>query len=156
MPEHQESPWRGRLRLSSSARPIPRRESALTEPERDALEPWLPRGAHILTHTRGRVTREGHPLWALTADGVLLATLIDEDPDRLRARVHWVPAEQLRRLDLICEGGLALVRVVTLSRRFVIYGIDEDSATRFVALARATMQARLRLRQQQRAVSACT
>lgn len=144
--EMSESPFRGRLSLSSSERQIPRRDVPLTEPERDALEVWLPKGAHIVTHTRGRLTREGRPVWVLTTTGVLLATLTDETLNRVRARVQWVAAEHVRRVDLISESGMALVRVVTSTRRHVLYGIDEDTATRFVALVRAAVATSLPVR----------
>jgi hypothetical protein len=133
--------WKGRLRLVSADRTVPRRNEPLTEPERDAIDVWVPKGASILTYTRGRLTRDGRPVWVLTTVGVLVATLTDEGFDRMRARADWLPAEHLRRIDLDVEQELALVRVVTLSRRFVLYGIDRDSAVRFVALARAAMAA---------------
>jgi hypothetical protein len=133
--------WKGRLRLVSADRTVPRRNEPLTEPERDAIDVWAPKGASILTYTRGRLTRDGRPVWVLTTVGVLVATLTDEGFDRVRARADWLPAEHLRRIDLDVEQELALVRVVTLSRRFVLYGIDRDSAVRFVALARAAMAA---------------
>jgi hypothetical protein len=134
-------PFRGRLRLSAARNAPDQPQGPLTEPERDAIEAALPRGAHLLTYTRGRQTRHGRPVWVLTSTGVLLTTLTDEGFDRVRAHISWVPADLIRRVDLFCEGGLALVRVVTLSKRYVLYGVDEDSATRFVALVRAAVGA---------------
>lgn len=140
MSEHQETPWRGRLRLSTPTRDVPPRDSALTEEELDAIEAWMPTGARVLAHARGRATRDGRPVWLLTLEGVLLATFTDEGSDCLRARVRWIPSPQLRRIDAICHGEQALVRVVSLSRGFVLTGVTEDSATKFVALVRATVQ----------------
>ena len=139
--QQPDAAWRGRLRLVSADRSGPRRNAPLSEQERDAIDVWIPRGVSILTYTRGRLTRDGHPVWVLTSTGVLITTLTDEGFDRIRARAEWVPAEQLRRIDLDVDRELALVRVVTMSRRFVLYGIDRDSAVRFVALARAAMAA---------------
>ena len=143
--EEAQSPsspaWRGRLGLVAADRRTPRRNTPLTEQERDAIEVWLPRGTRILSYSRGRLTRDGRPVWVLTAAGVLIATLIDEGFDRVRARAEWVAAEQLRRIDLDVDRELALIQVATLARRFVLYGIDRDSAVRFVALARAAMAA---------------
>ncbi len=141
MHEALETPWRGRMRLLSADRHLPRRNEPLTEQERDAIEAWLTNGSHIITYTRGRVTREGRPVWVVTTRGVLIATLTDEGFDRVRARAHWVPAEHLRRVDMVPDAELPLVRIVTISRRFVLYGVDLDSSVRFVALAKAAMAA---------------
>lgn len=140
MSENQETPWRGRLRLSTPARDVPHRDAPLTENELEAIEAWMPAGAKVIAHARGRFAHDSRSVWLLTVEGVLLATLTEEGADRLRARVHWLPAAQLRRIDAICHGEHALVRVVSLSRGFVLTGVSEDSATRFVALVRATVQ----------------
>jgi hypothetical protein len=136
-----ESPWRGRMRLLTTDRHLPHRNEPLSEPEREALEAWLSNGTHIITHTRGRLSRDGRPVWVVTTRGVLVATLTDEGFDRVRARAHWVPAEHLRRVDMVTDDALPLVRIVTISRRFVLHGVDQDSAVRFVALAKAAMAA---------------
>jgi hypothetical protein len=141
MNEALETPWRGRMRLVSADRHLPRRNEPLTEQERDAIEAWLTNGSSIITYTRGRLTREGRPVWVVTTRGVLIATLTDEGFDRVRARAHWVPAEHLRRVDMVTDAELPMVRVVTISRRFVLHGVDVDSAVRFVALAKAAMAA---------------
>jgi hypothetical protein len=141
MNEALETPWRGRMRLVSADHHLPRRNEPLTEQERDAIEAWLTNGSSIITYTRGRLTREGRPVWVVTTRGVLIATLTDEGFDRVRARAHWVPAEHLRRVDMVTDAELPLVRIVTISRRFVLHGVDVDSAVRFVALAKAAMAA---------------
>lgn len=141
MNEALETPWRGRMRLLSADRHLPRRNEPLTEQERDAIESWLTNDSSIITYTRGRLTREGRPVWVVTTRGVLIATLTDEGFDRVRARAHWVPAEHLRRVDMVTDAELPLVRIVTISRRFVLHGVDVDSAVRFVALAKAAMAA---------------
>ncbi|WP_396222422.1 hypothetical protein [Gemmatimonas sp.] len=141
MNEALETPWRGRMRLVSADRHLPRRNEPLSEQERDAIEAWLTNGSSIITYTRGRLTREGRPVWVVTTRGVLIATLTDEGFDRVRARAHWVPAEHLRRVDMVTDAELPLVRIVTISRRFVLHGVDVDSAVRFVALAKAAMAA---------------
>lgn len=141
MKDVSQDQWRGRLRLVSPERSLLRRNTPLTEPERDAIEVWIPKGVSLLTYTRGRHTRDGNPVWVLTPTGILIATLTDEGGERVRARAEWLPAEHLRRIDLDVDREFALVRVVTLTRRFVLYGIDRDSAVRFVALARAAMAA---------------
>ncbi|MFN8860214.1 MAG: hypothetical protein ACK6DP_10865 [Gemmatimonas sp.] len=148
MSDQSNTLWRGRLRLSSPARDVPRRESPLTETEREALEIWMPRGSHILAHTRGRRTRDGLPVWVVANEGILAASLIDEDADRLRARVHWIPASKVRRIDALCHGDLAVVRLETLGRGYVLHGNDQESATRFVALSRAVVQLAARRPQQ--------
>ncbi len=139
MSEHSENPWRGRLRLSSHQPSTPTGASPLSEAERDAIEGWLPKGARVLMHTRGRPSANDRPLWLVTSDGVLIASLTEEAHGQLRARVNWVPVAQLRRIDLIANGTLALVRLLTPTRRFVLFGSDEDSATRFTVFARALM-----------------
>jgi len=141
MYEASQDQWRGRLRLVSADRTIPRRTDPLTEPERDAIEVWLPKGTNLLTHVRGRVTRDGRPVWVLTTAGMLIGLLTDEGVGRVRARAEWLPAEQLRRIDLETDGEIALLRVVTMTRRFVLSGLDRDRGERFVALVRATMAA---------------
>lgn len=141
MKDAPQNQWRGRLRLIPSDRSVLRRNVPLTEPERDAIDVWMPKGSSLLSYTRGRQTRDGNPVWVLTSVGILIATLTDEGSDRVRARAEWLPAEHLRRIDLDVDREFALVRVVTLTRRFVLYGIDRDSAVRFVALARAAMAA---------------
>lgn len=141
MNEALETPWRGRMRLVSADRHLPRRNEPLSEQERDAIEAWLTNGSSIITYTRGRLTREGRPVWVVTTRGGLIATLTDEGFDRVRARAHWVPAEHLRRVDMVTDAELPLVRIVTISRRFVLHGVDVDSAVRFVALAKAAMAA---------------
>jgi Skp family chaperone for outer membrane proteins len=55
--------------------------------------------------------------------------------------VNWVSVVQLRRVDLITNSTLALVRLLTPTRRFVLFGSDEDSATRFTAFARSLITA---------------
>lgn len=141
MNDVSQEDWRGRLRLVAADRNLPRRCQPLTEPERDAIEVWVPRGTSILAYTRGRLTRDGRPVWVLTTGGILVATLTDEGFDRVRARSLWLPAQHLRRIDLDVDRELALVRVVTISRRCVLYGLDRDSVVRFVAIARAAMAA---------------
>lgn len=138
-----ESPeqWRGRMRLVAADRTVPRRHAPLTEAEREAIEVWVPKGASILAFTRGRLTREGCPVWVLTTQGALITTLTDVGFDQIKARADWVPASHLRRIDLDVEGEFALVRIVAASRRYVLYGIDRDSAVRFVAMTRAAIEA---------------
>lgn len=137
MSDQSETPWRGRLRLSSNQRTVVSGGSPLSEAERDAVEGWLPKGARILAHTRGRPAGSDRPLWLVTSDGVLIASLSDETDGHLRARVNWVPLAHLRRVDLITNSTVALVRLLTPTRRFVLFGSDEDSATRFTVFARS-------------------
>jgi L-ribulose-5-phosphate 3-epimerase UlaE len=84
--------------------------------------------------------RDGRPVWVVANEGILTATLVDEEAQRLRARVHWTPATKVRRIDALCHDGLAVVRLETLGRRFTLHANDQDSATRFVALSRAVVQ----------------
>lgn len=137
MSDQSEISWRGRLRLSSNQQSVISGGHPLSEAERDAVEGWLPRSARILAHTRGRPSGSDRPLWLVTSDGVLIASLSEETDGHLRARVNWVPVAQLRRVDLITNSTLALVRLLTPTRRFVLFGSDEDSATRFTVFARA-------------------
>jgi len=139
MSEQTENPWRGRLRLSSHQPSTPTGASPLSEAERDAIDGWLPKGARMLMHARGRPSTNDRPLWLVTSEGVLIASLTEEAQGQLRARVNWVPVAQLRRVDLIANGTLALVRLLTPTRRFVLHGSDEDSATRFTVFVRALM-----------------
>jgi hypothetical protein len=133
--------WRGRMRLVSADRTIPRRNQPLTEAERDAIEVWIPKGASILAFARGRLTREGCPVWVLSTQGALIMTLNDVGFDQIKARAEWLPASHLRRIDLDVDREFTLVRIVSASRRFVLYGIDRDSAVRFVAMTRAAIAA---------------
>lgn len=133
--------WRGRMRLVSADRTVPRRNMPLTEAERDSIEVWVPKGASILAYARGRLTRDGCPVWVLTTQGALITTLNDVGFDRIKARADWIPASHLRRIDLDVEGEFALVRIVSASRRYVLYSIDRDSAVRFVAMTRAAIAA---------------
>lgn len=92
---------------------------------------------------RGAHTRpfRDRPLWLVTSEGVLIASLAEEADGHLRARVNWVPVAQLRRVDLITNSTVALVRLLTPTRRFVLFGSDEDSATRFTVFARSLITA---------------
>lgn len=155
MNDVSQDQWRGRLRLVAADKTIPRHNEPLTEAEREAIDMWVPKGTSILTYTRGRLTREGRPVWIVTTSGVLIVTLHDEGFDRVRARAEWLPAEHLRRIDLDVDRDLALVRVVTLSRRFVLYGVDQDSTVRFVAMARAAMAAHAPERKPRPRTAAC-
>jgi Skp family chaperone for outer membrane proteins len=141
MSDHSETPWRGRLRLSSNQQSAVGGGAPLSEAERDAVDGWLPKGTRILAHTRGRPSGTDRPLWLVTSDGVLIASLSEEADRHLRARVNWVPLAQLRRVDLITNSTLALVRLLTPTRRFVLFGSDEDSATRFTVFARSLITA---------------
>lgn len=153
MSDQQDTAWFGRLRLSSPNRDVPRREAPLSEAERDALEVWMPRSAHILAHVRGRPTREGQPVWIVASEGVIAAILSDEEPGHLRARVHGIPASKVRRIDALCHDGLAVVRLETLGRGFVLHANDQESATRFVALTQAIVQLATRRAQQATALA---
>lgn len=134
-------PWRGRMRLISADRAVQHQRARLTEAERDAIEVWIPKGARMLAFTRGRLSHDGCPVWVLTTDGALILTLNNVGVDQVKARADWLPASHLRRIDLDLDGELALVRIVSASRRFVLYGIDRDSAVRFVAMTRAAIAA---------------
>ena len=102
--------WRGRMRLVSADRTIPRRNKPLTEAERDAIEVWIPKGASILAYARGRLTREGCPVWVLSTQGALIMTLNDAGFDQIKARAEWLPASHLRRIDLDVDREFTLVR----------------------------------------------
>ena len=141
MPEMVPTEWQGRLRTESSDASADDRCRPLSEAERDALEAWLPRGAYLLAHIRGD-TATGEPVhWAITTDGLLLASLREEQPQRVRARVQWVPARDLRRVDVFQAQGTCLLRVVTAMRRHVLQGVDERAATRFMAHVNAAIAA---------------
>jgi len=133
--------WRGRMRLIAAERTVPRRNAPLTEAERESIDIWVPKGATILAYSRGRLTREGCPVWVLTTQGALITTLNDVGFSQIKARADWIPASHLRRIDLDVEGEFALVRIVSASRRYVLYSIDRDSAVRFVAMTRAAIAA---------------
>jgi len=141
MSDHPETPWRGRLRLSTSQRTDIDGSAPLSDAERDAVDGWLPKGARIVAHTRGRSAGSDRPLWLVTSEGVLIASLSEEADGHLRARVNWVPVAQLRRVDLITNSTVALVRLLTPTRRFVLFGSNEDSATRFTVFARSLITA---------------
>ena len=115
----------------------PRENAPLTHEEYDAIEGWIPKSARMITHVRGRSTRTDRPLWVVTSEGVLVASLTEERAGQLRARVNWVPTSQLRRVDLIANDRVALLRVVTATRRFVLFGGEEPGVTRFAIFARA-------------------
>lgn len=134
-------PWRGRMRLILAERAAQPHRARLTEAEREAIEVWIPKGARMLAFTRGRLSHDGCPVWVITTDGALILTLHEVGFDKVKARADWLPASHLRRIDLDLDGELALVRIVSASRRFVLYGIDRDSAVRFVAMTRAAIAA---------------
>ncbi len=137
MSDQTETPWRGRPRLSANQPSVVGDGSPLSEAEQDAVDGWLPKEARILAHIRGRPTGSDRPLWLVTSDGVLIASLSDATDGHLRARVNWVPVAQVRRVDLITNSTLALVRLLTPTRRFVLFGSDDESATRFTVSARS-------------------
>ena len=133
--------WRGRMRLVAAGRTVPRRNAPLTEAEREAIDVWVPKGASVLTYVRGRLTRDGSPVWVLTTQGAFVMTLTDVGFDQVKAKTEWIPAPHLRRIDLDVEGEFALVRLVSMTKRYVLYAVDRDSAVRFVAMTRAAIAA---------------
>jgi hypothetical protein len=141
MIDMRSEPWHGRLRESMSAEPAATVSRRLTEAERDALESWLPRGAYVVAHLRGVAQAEEPVDWVITDSGLLLASLREEQPHRVRARVQWIPARDLRRVDLFRAEETCLVRLVTSMRRHVLQDVLYADAVRFIAHVDAVIAA---------------